>query len=315
MTGADEHRALSADHGVKVDAPHEAQPRRVEGVAEEILYIQPAGLVYWAWAAPALIALFAAVWLQMQLPQREIFLAMNHWASSFGPVWWSSITLLGDTGVVFCLVAPLLLWRPQMTFAVLAAVPVGGLLSVALKALFQAHRPATLIDPAQFTVIGPLLNNASFPSGHTLSAFAAAIAMVVVLTTQPQVKPGRFWSARTLLATTALLALATLAGFSRVAVGAHWPVDVLAGAGCGWLAGLSGAWLTGRYPKLWQSLLGQMALGQILLLIAGWLILRTAEYPQGLLTVALAALLALLTVVGQFVLMYRKLRRALIPRR
>ncbi len=297
MTGASDDRTTEAANGERVGGKH--LPR---GMAS--------GHMHWAWVAPALMAVTIALWLQMQPPQRALFLAANQWASSFSPVWWSSITLLGDTGVVFCLAAPLLLWRPQMMFAVLAAVPVGGLLSVSLKVLFQAHRPATLIDPAQFTVIGPLLNNASFPSGHTLTAFAAAVAIAAVLAGQRRAQTGRLWGASEAFYSLTLLALAALAGLSRVAVGAHWPVDVLAGAGCGALAGLSGAWLAGRYPKLWQSTVAQMALGQLLLMTALWLILRKPEYPQGVGTVALAALLALLTVVGQFVMAYRKLRRA-----
>ena len=36
--------------------------------------------------------------------------------------------------------------------------------------------------------------------------------------------------------------------FSRIAVGAHWPLDVLAGAAGGWTAGAIGVWLSIRLP-------------------------------------------------------------------
>ena len=42
------------------------------------------------------------------------------------------------------------------------------------------------------------------------------------------------------------LLLASLVAFSRIAVGAHWPLDILTGAAGGWLAGALGAWITTR---------------------------------------------------------------------
>lgn len=62
----------------------------------------------------------------------------------------------------------------------------------------------------------------SFPSGHTASAFAFASAVSA--------------DAPWLLRDTTVL-LAALVGFSRVYTGVHYPGDVLAGAGVGWIAG------------------------------------------------------------------------------
>lgn len=264
----------------------------------------------WAWSAPALIALAVAVGLQFQAPQRDVFLAINLWASQFPVAMWSFLTLLGEADVLFCLLSPLLLWRPQMMVAVIAAVPVGGLLSVALKAVFQAQRPAMVIEPAQFTLIGAVLGNASFPSGHTITAFAAAIAVVAVFAVSKRAgitRPG--WLAFSLVVLP-ILGLAALIGLSRVAVGAHWPVDVLAGAACGWLAGLSGAWFTGRYPKIWQTAISQFVFGQLLLVTGLLLLFKKIAYPAGAWAVWLAVACTVVTVALQYVLTYRRLGRS-----
>jgi hypothetical protein len=70
-------------------------------------------------------------------------------------------------------------------------------------------------------VIGtPLLNHASMPSGHALTAGAVATVLAAALGL-------RGW--RVLLP----FVLAVAVALSRIAVGAHWPADVLAGAGLG----------------------------------------------------------------------------------
>jgi membrane-associated phospholipid phosphatase len=250
-----------------------------------------------------------AVWLQFQAPQREFFLAINLWASQFPVAMWSFLTLLGEADVLFCLLSPLLLWRPQMMVAVIAAVPLGGLLSVTLKALFAAQRPGNLIDPSQFKLIGMLLGNASFPSGHTITAFAAAVAVVAVLATSKQTRHVGQSALKTSLCAVPILLLAGLVGLSRVAVGAHWPVDVLAGAACGWLAGLSGAWFSLRLPKIWQSAISQFVLGQLLLVTGLVLLFKKMAYPAGAWAVWLAVALSVLTVVLQFARTYRRLGR------
>lgn len=266
-------------------------------------------LVNIAWIAIFIGAFLLALWQQKQAPQRELFLAIHAWTTQFSAAQWSFLTLLGETPVLFALLSPLLLWRPRLFVAVLAAVPLGGVLSVALKAWTDAPRPATLIDNTLFTIIGPLLNNASFPSGHTLTAFAAAVALVAAGSRQGSAAvSGRSAQWARAGAAVLVLLLASLVGLSRIAVGAHWPVDVLAGAACGALAGLSGAWLAGRYPVIWQSAVSRFVIGQAMLLTALWLVLRPADYPLGRAAIALAVLCALTTVVGQFVAWRRLLK-------
>lgn len=285
------------------------------------------GRQWLAWSAVAVLGLAAALLAQTRPPARGLFLQLNQWASACPPALWVFLTQLGEAGVLFLVLSPLLLWRPQAMFAVLAAVPLGGLFSVACKALFNAPRPATVLDAAQIHVIGPLLNNLSFPSGHSITAFAAAAAVLACLA------PGRMDAASagpsagrppdgsvdrpvarpaTMIVLPALfvapvVGLAALVGFSRIAVGAHWPVDVLAGASGGWLAGLSGAWATRRFPKLWQSPVSQFLLGQGLLVTALWLFWRPIEYPHGAVAVALALACVLVTLVGQWRATWRRL--------
>ena len=106
-----------------------------------------------------------------------------------------------------------------------------------------------------------------------------------------------------------VFALAMLIGLSRVAVGAHWPVDVFAGAACGWLAGCSGAWISARFPEIWRSSVSQFVIGQLFLLTGLWLLFKTPAYPAGVLAVWLAVACVLATVTGSFYKMRKHLRQ------
>jgi membrane-associated phospholipid phosphatase len=127
------------------------------------------------------------------------------------PAWWRG----GRAG--------LLLWRTLPAFASLL---LAGIVANAVKLLVWAPRPqakeaAALLEPGTFHVLEVIRGHGSFPSGH--SASAAALATWALL------RFGwRGWP---------LLALGILGGLSRVAVGAHWTVDVLGG----WTVGALGA--------------------------------------------------------------------------
>lgn len=245
----------------------------------------------WVWASPAFIALVlvgvlvswhgggiagTAYWPG----QQAVFLAWNTSLAALPPTLWSAMTLLGDSTVLMPLLALSVLGRPRVWAAVLGSVPAGALLSVSVKQWAGVPRPAAVLDQTWFHLVGPALHHNSFPSGHTISAFAAAAAVLATCVATPQ--RGRDW----VLIACGVLA-ATVVALSRVAVGAHWPLDIAAGAAIGWLAGLSGAALA-RYPGWWHWLFlgaGRQAAGAGLILWGLLLWLR----PHG--TMANAALL------------------------
>ena len=98
----------------------------------------------------------------------------------------------------------------------------------AIKDTVDRVRPA-LADPTVQTVVATP-HTPSFPSGHTATAFAAAVAIGAIC-------PRLRWP---------LVALATLVGLSRVYLGVHYGLDVLAGAALGTAVGLSAAWAMKR---------------------------------------------------------------------
>ncbi|MEY4295285.1 MAG: hypothetical protein RLY82_973 [Pseudomonadota bacterium] len=165
---------------------------------------------------------------------QSLFLWLNHACAAL-PDWiWASLTITGHTSMVFALFGAFLLpgfKRPTIITALFATAIVGGIVSTALKESFKIMRPPAVLAPEQFHLIGHKLELVSFPSGHTLTAFAVAALLIFGLSL-------RGWR---LLG---VLALACAIGLSRVAVGAHWPLDVAGGAAlgfaCGWLGGLAG---------------------------------------------------------------------------
>lgn len=98
----------------------------------------------------------------------------------------------------------------------LAAVALAFLLATVttswLKEAFDRPRPPDDADPV--TSLVELPTSASFPSGHASTAFAAAVALSVLV---PR------WRVPA-------LAVAALVAFSRVYLGVHFWLDVIAGA-------------------------------------------------------------------------------------
>lgn len=133
-------------------------------------------------------------------------------------------TQLGDLGSMWIILSILMLLHPKTRragFTALVALLVGLLCTnVVLKHLVSRPRPYVTLS-----ALTPLLiytDPNSFPSGHTCAAFAAAGAWFRTLP--------RKWMRIT------GIVLAVLMAFSRLYVGVHYPLDVLAGAAIGLLS-------------------------------------------------------------------------------
>ncbi|GEM_PF-1171397 len=254
----------------------------------------------WSW--PALVILLFSVILQLHNALLFLFLNLNHWAAELHiDPFWSCLTMLGDTNVILLIMTPLVLWRPSCFAAVLASAPSAGIIgSALLKKLFHSPRPGSLLDSNQFHIIGRLLSEQSFPSGHSITVFA--IIAAILASSVPQRNTLGYRSLAILL-----LCCASLAAFSRIAVGAHWPIDTIAGASIGWLAGLNGAWLSSRYNLTHYITRYQLPLLIGLALLGIWLVLRLPDDPNSMFTSWFAAISAWLVLIMTRINYYRKL--------
>jgi len=139
------------------------------------------------------------------------------------PAWfWEACTFLGGAILValgFAMGLAALVSRRYRLVLIIAVVLIGAaLLTEGVKDVVMRQRPP---DPITGT------NGYSFPSGHALNSTATYGLLAVIA-----------WRSRLSLglrraAVSIGIALPILVGLSRIALGAHWPTDVLAG----WLAG------------------------------------------------------------------------------
>jgi membrane-associated phospholipid phosphatase len=234
----------------------------------------------WSWAIPALCLLgAAAVWL-LDLNQ-GLFLWLNGLGrGAAGSVFWANTTILGDTLVAFALLGLFARRRPDIVWALLLAALFTTAWVHILKPLIDNPRPLAVLGADMVNVIGANLRSNSFPSGHTATAFTLA-GVICLRGVHPALGVG-------------CLLLAVLAGLSRAAVGAHWPLDILAGAFGGWLAAAIGVTLSRRWPTpestTAQTLIGMVLLGCGLSL----LLVHDTEYPAH----GLQTLIAILSITS-----------------
>lgn len=126
-----------------------------------------------------------------------------------------AVSALGNNGIVWILTAAVLLFFKKtrkcgmlMLISMAVCFIVGNL---GIKNLVQRPRPCQ-IDPSVSLLI-PVPGEYSFPSGHTLHGFAAAVTVFL-----HNKKAG-----------IAALLLAALIAFSRMYLFVHFPTDILGG--------------------------------------------------------------------------------------
>ncbi|MES2190679.1 MAG: phosphatase PAP2 family protein [Pseudomonadota bacterium] len=136
--------------------------------------------------------------------------------------WHSTLGVLLMTALLAFWMARKKQW--DWLLCLLLSVPLGMLLNVMLKNIFQRQRPA--FDQPLLTLV-----SYSFPSGHT----AAATLFYGVLGAWLLTGPGRKWPVPVVLAAMGMVGLVAL---SRMYFGVHYPSDVVAAmaSSSAWLA-------------------------------------------------------------------------------
>ncbi len=152
----------------------------------------------------------------------SLFLALNQALS--GPtstLFFSIITRLGDGLVLALIVLPLFYFYDRVRFkkhalAMVLSVALSGLVVNLMKVAVDRPRPPEHFASLQEKVHAPLglPRDRSFPSGHTQTGFGTAVYLSSLY---PSLSP-------------VFIVLAALVGLSRVAIGVHFPLDVLVGA-------------------------------------------------------------------------------------
>ena len=151
------------------------------------------------------------------------------------------ITVFGDAGIFWMVIAALLFIFPKTrrTGLGMAIAMMIGLIvcNVTLKPLVARIRPYDLQAELGITIqlLGERMHDFSFPSGHTIASFEAAV--VLLKNSKKMGIPA--------------MILAVLISFSRLYLYVHYPTDVIASVILGTLFALIGNALAGLIaPKL-----------------------------------------------------------------
>ncbi|CAE80246.1 phosphatase PAP2 family protein [Bdellovibrio bacteriovorus] len=184
------------------------------------------------------------MWEQLD---QQIFLFINRTTANplfdvFFP-WWTDFQK--SPWFLFMVLPTILLWlftktRLKGVLVLVSAVVVASfadfLSGDLVKPVFERARPYRS-DIADLVILrGPEQGGFSFPSSHTVDAFALVVFI------------GVFYPK----ARVPLLALASLTAYSRVYCGVHFPADVAAGALLGGLLGTALGLMAKQIPMKWQ---------------------------------------------------------------
>ena len=176
---------------------------------------------YWAFFIPYILFGITFSVLILCNTKAELHLWMTSFNSPVADIFFHYYTLVGDW-IPFAVAGLLLFFKYRISLFVLISQLVCGIFSTTIKHLwneprpilyFQQHFPAIQLH----RVFGEhLYTTHSFPSGHTISAFAFFLALAFY-TKKPALNFLYF-------------VLAFLVGYSRIYLSQHFAIDVLAGS-------------------------------------------------------------------------------------
>lgn len=196
---------------------------------------------------PYFLFLLIGIVLLLSFNKVELYLFLTKNRSVFSDYFFMIWTELGGT-LPYIFIALYFFYRYSTALYLTVSQAFGGIISVALKKLVGAPRPKlyfktyfpeeTLPQVEGFH----LYSNNSFPSGHTITAFALLFAIALI-------------SKSRIVQFTAFV-FASLVGYSRVYLSQHFMLDVLVGS----IIGVACAWLCLPLYKKWDGKLKNRSL-------------------------------------------------------
>jgi membrane-associated phospholipid phosphatase len=175
--------------------------------------------------------------------QKDCFYFINHYLGQYPNIEYN-LTQFGDASIFLSFLIILIIYAPKIWESLLSTLLVSAIFSKVFKEIFLVPRPAEALDNNSFIIIGKkAVGFASLPSGHSITVFA--ILTILMFAFMPKkVKYKALWFV--FIITTGLILV-----FTRVGIGAHYPLDVITGSIIGYISGLLGIFISRKY-KIWN---------------------------------------------------------------
>jgi membrane-associated phospholipid phosphatase len=222
---------------------------------------------------------------------KALFLGINSLGAYIYPFIWANLTFLGDTMTACAIMLLFIRKRPDLIWSGIFATLIATLIVNIIKSYFDIPRPPATIDKNLIFIIGPSLYRHSFPSGHTVTIFALAGILMFYF---------RNWLSRL-----SIVLLAFLVGISRIAVGVHWPADVIAGAALGTVCAMAGVFIVTKLG--WnRNKSVQLIFGFLLILLDLYLLIfYESKYEQAIYLQSFFAFTVLVAGVREYYLLMK----------
>ena len=176
---------------------------------------------YLAFYIPYLAFIITLTVLILTIEKADLHLRITSFNCPVGDAFFHYYTYVGDW-VPYVVIAGLLFYRYRVALFVLVSQLTTGLVSIVIKQTWNEPRPVLYFKEHFPTIqlhqiVGEHLHTShSFPSGHTITAFAFFLAL-------------SFFTKRPSLHFLYFI-LALLVGYSRIYLSQHFAIDVLAGS-------------------------------------------------------------------------------------
>ncbi len=166
------------------------------------------------------IFIFLSSAFLLKVGKANSFIYLNSFHTNWLDHFFTFYTYIGDG--IFSIIISLLfliLKRWKDALMIFLAYSLSGITSQIIKNLVIAPRPISYFKSGEYQhfIKGIITHtSASFPSGHTTSAFALSLILALIL-------QNKKWNIP-------LLVLAILTGYSRIYLGQHFLLDVIVGS-------------------------------------------------------------------------------------